>query len=216
MRLPTPAGLLRLGAIAAVLALALTLYVAANPAPVPGDLRVARGIQELGRLRDNARLINAAGDWRWLPFAAVFVLVAAGRRLGAGRSPARLRRQALVAFLVALPLWYWSAVLKMLVASPRPIAGLGLYIDRVRDSYGFPSGHVYGDVLLYGVMAVFAAAWLHPRWVLVARGALVALIVLAGPARVIVGAHWPSDVLGAYLWGIAALALAVAAGRRFG
>jgi membrane-associated phospholipid phosphatase len=33
-----------------------------------------------------------------------------------------------------------------------------------------------------------------------AHGCLL-VIMLMGPARVYVGAHWPSDVLGGYLWG---------------
>jgi len=209
MAAPRTRRLMRAAAVLGIAAMVLTLVVAAKGAPLPGDVRVARAVQDTG-LRDNADLINALGDWRWVPFAASAALIALGLRLGGGKAPGRVRRDALAAYAVVLPLWLWSVILKLLVASPRPTADFGLFIDRARTTYGFPSGHVYGDVLVYGAMAAAAAAYLHPRAVLPARAAAAAIIVLAGPARIVVGAHWPSDVLGAYLWGGCALCLALA------
>jgi undecaprenyl-diphosphatase len=203
---------LRLGLALAALAAVLSVYVAVRGAPITGDLWLTHRIQDAGRLRDNADLVNALGDWRWVPFAAVVLLTLLRPRL------ASLRAAALWTFVAVLVLWEGSELLKNAVQSPRPGAALGVYVDHVRGSYGFPSGHVYGDVLVYGALAAVAPAWADRRLVAVVRVAAVAIVALAGPARVVVGAHWPSDVAGGYLWGGAALCFAAAlgawAGRR--
>jgi undecaprenyl-diphosphatase len=121
-----------------------------------------------------------------------------------------------VAVLVAVPLRLGSDFLKGVVESPRPTASAGLTVEHRIPSYGFPSGHVYGDVLVLGLACVFAPLWLPRRVVPVGRGALLLIIVCAGAARVYVGAHWPSDTLGGYLWGATALGLAVGAGQIAG
>jgi len=203
---------LRLGLALAALAAVLSVYVAVRGAPITGDLWLTHRIQDAGRLRDNADLVNALGDWRWVPFGAVVLLTLLRPRL------ASLRAAALWTFVAVIVLWEGSELLKNAVQSPRPDAALGVYVDQFRNSYGFPSGHVYGDVLVYGALAAVAPAWADRRLVPVARVAAVVIVVLAGPARVAVGAHWPSDVAGGYLWGGAALCLAAAfgawAGRR--
>jgi undecaprenyl-diphosphatase len=70
------------------------------------------------------------------------------------------------------------------------------------NGFSFPSGHVLGAVLLWGFI-YFASERLIAnertrRWV---RWSSLAVIVLMGLQRVYAGAHWPSDVLAAYLWG---------------
>jgi membrane-associated phospholipid phosphatase len=199
--------------VLALIALALTAVVRLYGAPLPGDLWLTERIQDLGRLRDNARVINFAGDWNWVPVtvATAFLL---GRWLMPGmRTLDRAGARALFTFAAAFVLRYWSTILKKLVESPRPSSGAGVYVDQLRDSYGFPSGHVYGDVLFYGVLAAMAPALVPARLVLPLRALCVAIIVLSGPARVVVGAHWPSDIAGGYLWGAAALYGALSIGR---
>ncbi|MBI2724035.1 MAG: phosphatase PAP2 family protein [Chloroflexi bacterium] len=74
---------------------------------------------------------------------------------------------------------------------------------------GFPSGHVFGEVIVYGL--VFAYAVRVFRWRIIAwpvRLACVALIAIGAPARLYTGAHWPSDVIGSVL--LAGLYLAFA------
>jgi undecaprenyl-diphosphatase len=98
--------------------------------------------------------------------------------------------------------WLWCALLpiggaveqafKFLVGRPRP-RGV---------NWGFPSGHVtaattFAVILLY----IMARERLSPA----ARGVLtvlaIALVVAVGFARVILNAHWPTDVLGGILLG---------------
>jgi undecaprenyl-diphosphatase len=78
----------------------------------------------------------------------------------------------------------------------------------------FPSGHVMGAVLLYGLL-FFVARRFNSRWLRLATQIPAAFIILTvGFARVWAGAHWPSDVLGAYAFGGVFLVLLFAAYRR--
>jgi membrane-associated phospholipid phosphatase len=205
--------ILKAGVFLALAALALTLWVGAHGTPLPGDLWLTEHIQRLGRLRDNASIINGSQNWQWLFLIVAALLVLFRKRLGAGRTPENLRREALAAFAGAVLLRFGDSLLKEIVRSPRPVAGVHVHVDGFSNGFGFPSGHVYSDVLIYGVLAVMATSYLSPRLASMARVLVVALIVLSGPARVAVGAHWPSDTTGGYLWGGAALCAAVWFGR---
>jgi len=202
-------------ALAALLAaVVLTVYVGGEKAPLAGDAWLTRQVQSLGWFARPAEAINWVGDWVALPFALVFVAVVLGRRLAwLPAVPVRDYRAALVALTLVVPLSALNSWLKDLVQSPRPLELDGVQVDYFRDSYGFPSGHVFHDVLLFGAMAVFAPLWLPRRLVWPVRTVLLAVIVLAGPARVFVGAHWPGDTVGGYLWGSASLLAALAGGR---
>ena len=84
---------------------------------------------------------------------------------------------------------------------PRPTDDL-LWIPGISAS-GYPSGHVLYAVLVFGTLAYLAGRHMSPSWLRTSlRAFLVTIIVVMGPARVIVGDHWPADVVGAYLIGL--------------
>lgn len=84
------------------------------------------------------------------------------------------------------------------------------------STYSFPSGHVLGSTLLYGLGVV----WVFVRtpriaWRLLAiLGALAAIAVVAF-SRIYLGVHYLSDVAAAFFEGIAWLALCLVAADRF-
>jgi len=214
VRVITEGDLLKLSGICALLALALSMWVGYEKAPVAFDMRLALEIQAQTRFGATADIVNWLGDWHWAPFVAVGILVLwkAGYGGFRGKGP-RPNQEAFYSFIAIGALRLVNTLLKMLFDSPRPMEELGIRVDQIRETTGFPSGHVYGDVLFFGALAAFAPLWAPKRLVMPVRAVLVAVIILAGPARVYVGAHWPSDALGGYLWGMAALALGLAYGR---
>jgi membrane-associated phospholipid phosphatase len=82
--------------------------------------------------------------------------------------------------------------------------------------FSFPSGHVANSTLLYGVVAVWLFARLPTR---AARLAVVcgaaAIVCLVAASRMLLGAHYLSDVLAGALVGLAWLSLCFLVGTRF-
>lgn len=83
----------------------------------------------------------------------------------------------------------------------------------------FPSGHTLGTLAQFGLAIYIAVRMTVKRGLLLPVVAVLALpVVLVGPARVFTKAHWPTDVLGAYLLGVAsviALVLVLESGERW-
>jgi membrane-associated phospholipid phosphatase len=99
--------------------------------------------------------------------------------------------------------------IKLAVGRQRPPASL-VHVARHNADYSFPSGHVLSYVALYGFLLAFA--WLRvkqPVVRLLIAAPCAALVLLIGPSRVYLGAHWASDVLGAYLLGAVWLSVIV-------
>jgi len=197
-------------AVLALAAIALSL-AAAGPGLLPGDLALARTIQSAPIPGADALahgltwLGNAVPTVVVLTLAAIAILAATGRRAEA----------ALIA--AAAVLRATSPLLKGVVGSPRPTPDLVRVVERA-DGLGFPNGHALGALLFYGVLWLIAPAVVPNRPTCQAvRGIAVALILLTGLARVRTGAHWPSDVLGGFLWGgllLSLLAILYARRRR--
>lgn len=76
-------------------------------------------------------------------------------------------------------------------------------------SYSFPSGHAFGSVAVYGLLAYLALRYLPSPWNGLIMMALVGLITIIGLSRVYLGAHYPTDVLGGWMLGLITLALII-------
>ena len=75
-------------------------------------------------------------------------------------------------------------------------------------SYSFPSGHVTGATLFYGLLAAYLAARtpdIAKRLKLFTAAFL--MVVLVGTTRIYLGAHYFSDVVAAAAWGTAWIVL---------
>ncbi len=82
------------------------------------------------------------------------------------------------------------------------------------DAPSFPSGHVMGAVMLYGLF-FFLAGRIEQRVLRYSvRGVSAGVMLISGFDRVWEGAHWPTDVLAAYSLGALLLVGIVAAYRR--
>jgi membrane-associated phospholipid phosphatase len=102
---------------------------------------------------------------------------------------ARHRRAAVAVLVVRAVAVVASSGLKVVLDRPRPH-----FVVAVSHASGaaFPSGHALGSAALWGTAAVLVCRQLK-RWWAVALAVVVP--VLVGVSRVLLGVHWPSDVL---------------------
>ena len=82
-------------------------------------------------------------------------------------------------------------------------------------SYSFPSGHTMGSTVCYLLLAYFIAGSgsVSNRARVIAFIAAMAVIVAVAVSRLYLGVHYPSDVLGGFLAGVAWLAVCGATRR---
>jgi len=190
-------------------ALALAFLAAANDT-LPGDRDVTSWLQDQplpGQdLSDFVRAVTTTEVVLATGAAVSLVLWLRGHRRPAIVLAAGLALLVILQFGV-----------KEIVDRPRPSPEF-VDVRAGRSSPSFPSGHVMSGTVLYGFLICLALT------LPLARGAAVALavaagliIVLSGPVNVSLGAHWPSDVLGGYLFaGIILLPLIVVGLRQEG
>jgi membrane-associated phospholipid phosphatase len=177
-----------LGSAALVLLVTAAVLVAGV---LPGELVLRRAVLDRASPQaiDLARQVNLGGTWRILVPAALLLLV--------GCPPARSRW------------WLWGATLVLtplvgegwqeLVGRPRPVG----------TALGFPSGHATATAT-FAVVTIYLVE--RTRLRVASRRVAELLPVLGaiavGSARLILGAHWPADILGGFALGAACAAAA--------
>jgi len=171
------------------------------------DVSLARSIQSIA-LPGFAMLMIAVsflGGWMAWP-----IVVASGLAL----IKIGLRQEGFICIAGTAVGGALNLLFKALVGRPRP-TDLLINVTRAYRHESFPSGHVVFFIEFFGFLFFLSYVLLERgrlrRIVLTVLGLLIALV---GVSRVYLGAHWPSDVLGAYLAGGIWLMLMIEVYRR--
>ncbi|MBC8078529.1 MAG: phosphatase PAP2 family protein [Chloroflexales bacterium] len=170
---------------------------------LPLDVWFTRELQEHPRafITQAMVVVSSFGYMPWLAVTLVGATLLVGVLLGWKDGAYLLLITALQAIV--------NAGVKLVIGRPRPLDTL---VDVFVPVHGnsFPSGHVMFYTVFFGFL--FFLAWSRaPRSPLrvVALVICAGLVVLIGPSRIVLGAHWLSDVIAAYLLGLILLAFAI-------
>ena len=162
-------------------------WVSARPAVVD----VLHALTDLG---------GTGASWVLLPTAAAWLLLRGDRATAAY----------VVVTGVGLGVLSWGT--KALVDRLRPVVDAPV---AQAPGLSFPSGHAMGATVTYGVLLLVFLPAVPRRLRGVVTAGVVSLVLVIGLTRVGLGVHYPSDVLGGWLFGVLWLAVATSSFRRW-
>ena len=192
------ARLLAVAIATAVVAAAMTIFVDVHPL-IAQDVTLERDVQATnwGPLALTFPIFSWIGDAKGAAVEAVlFIAILIFNR----------RTWLIAAGSAVTAVWY--VVLNHVVLRARPTTAQVLQVTEHPSGSSFPSGHTMFVVTIVTVLMVCFGMRFLPRWAQIAGWVVAVLVVVAnGISRVDVGAHWPSDVVGAVLIAVAWLSL---------
>lgn len=168
----------------------VTPVVAFDEAAVSAATAVTR---EDPALRAALLVWQEAFQAKWVNLAVTLLCVWVGRRPG-------LRSRALWAFVTLMTTWALGLGAKYLVQRGRPMVE-----DAVAHApgYSFPSGHAMNTAAAGVVVTLLVWPLLGRRGRAVTATVVTAAVLLTGADRVMLGVHYPSDVVAGFLLGSA-------------
>ena len=98
--------------------------------------------------------------------------------------------------------------LKLAIHRSRPTYGAAFV---QAGSYSFPSGHAMGSMIGYGMLLWVLFTYWHPKraWKVVIYVFAGLLVLTIGLSRILLGVHYPSDVVGGWAAALAWLAVCI-------
>ncbi len=197
---------LQLGALFAITS--IVAFFAARSAYFPGDIALATFIQSLsGEKVGWARTMTStvSSPWNYV-LLTITAMIAWWMTNWHG---------AVLAIISFGGMVFAEPYLKSLIGRPRPSAQL-IHVVGAPSGFSFPSGFGLIFFSMFGLLAVLA--WRNLTGNL--RNSIVTiccvLLLMGGCARVTLGAHWPSNILGAYLFGATWACLLLLLNQQFG
>lgn len=201
--------LILVGALLMLLVVASLTVVARLYTVLPFDVWVTRELQE-DQWDVVARLMYAVSIFGYTPWSTVTVAV------GASMVAFLLGwRDGLYLLLITVGQGLVNAAIKRAIGRPRPIDTL-VEVFVPEHGFSFPSGHVMFYTVFFGFLLFLVLARMpasRARWLLGIP--LAAVVLLVGPSRIILGSHWLSDVVAAYLLSLVILVTSIEGYLRF-
>lgn len=185
----------------------MTIY-ASTGGLFPGDTRISHTIQAVdsNATASVVTFMNAAFDAPTLIVITAVLSIVLGVL---GRYPQMFLLAATTLSQIA------NAVLKLAVGRPRPEDGV-VRVTEQANGLSFPSGHTMGTVVFFGIIFYLSFQLISHRHLrLLVQALAIFQMVAIGFSRVYTGAHWPSDVLGGFLWGAWFIIILIAAHHRY-
>ena len=192
--------MLRAVAWASVAVLPVVVVGLVVRAGVPGvvglDTGLVRSATDLTRA--HPALLDALLVWqevsrpRWLYVAASLVCLVVGRRPG-------LRGRAWWAFGTMMVGWNLAYDLKLLTRRARPLVENAV---AQAPGYSFPSGHAANATIIAVTLLILLRPVLRTAAWRVLAATLAVVVVVTAADRVLLGVHYPSDVLAGVLLGV--------------
>ncbi|WP_229238398.1 phosphatase PAP2 family protein [Dyella amyloliquefaciens] len=114
-----------------------------------------------------------------------------------------------IAMAAIVPL---NSGLKALFRRPRPLHNHGFIVEH---GWSFPSGHAFGAMVFYGMLAYVLLRLLPHRWHRLVIAAAVAMVTVIGLSRIVLQVHYFSDVMAGYASGLIWLVICIAGAENW-